>query len=66
MLIVVVLLSEAVTDKLIEGGTGRYTHGFAHLCVQASFEAGNLLRVGVHKLWRVTGQSVEQSMVLHH
>ena len=66
MLIVVVLLSEVVTDKLIEGGMGRCTHGLAHLCVQASFEASNLLHLGVHKLWHVMGQSFEQPMVLRH
>jgi hypothetical protein len=47
--VIVVLLSQTVTDKVIEGGPGGGTHELQHFGAKTPLEASNLLGIGIYK-----------------
>jgi len=63
---VIVLLSESITDKLIESCTLSMAHSLQQLGAKTLFEASNLLRLSVHKLRSIPRQMIESMKILLH
>ena len=66
MQIVIILLSQAVADERIECSPQTDTHGFSHLCIEASFETFYLLLFSVHMRRSITGQIIKLLQVFIH
>ena len=64
MQIVLVLLSQGITDELIVCGAPRVGHSFHQLSAKTSLEAFDLLLFCIDKTWGITGQIVESMHVL--
>ena len=64
MQIVVVLLSQGITNELIVCGAPRVGHSFHQLSAKTSLEAFDLLFFCIDKTWGIMGQIVESMHVL--
>ena len=64
MHIILVLLSQGITDEHIVCGAPRVGHSFHQLSAKTSLEAFNLVFFYINETWGITGQIVECMHVL--
>ena len=64
MQIVVVLLSQCITDELIVGGALGVGHSLHQLSAKTSLEAFYLLFFGVNKTWGIPGLVIKSMHIL--
>jgi hypothetical protein len=64
--VVVLFLLQAITDKVIESGTGIGTHMLYHLWIQSSLETGNPFSIGGNHVRSITTQVVKGMQILSH
>jgi hypothetical protein len=60
---IIVLLSQSITDKIIEGSTLASAHGLHQLWAEAPFKASNFLSIAIHKLCCIPCQIVKRLQI---
>jgi hypothetical protein len=64
--IIVLLLLQAVTNKVVETSPHVCTHMFHHLGIQASLKASDLLGINIHHISGIAAQVIERMQILGH